>query len=241
MLQNVSHAPVQYASARSVNGAPAQGDVQPEPLAMTSNLLSPRSVLVHCFIARSDTEPPVQGHIWLALHWILRKPVLCLKPPNGPIDFFFLRTFAAPERDTSGRGWHLVSKSKVPDRAGEFISYVIRLFPVTSQTICQQLDDVIAAIRGLATRVLAEAEFQHLMASPDDDERFRHELPTFPIQSSVQHQCLKFVPRFRSASRTKYSAVMMTKTMSSYWRVPFGNSTIQSVSPHLSQLGIGEY
>ena len=189
MLQNVPHASVQYASARSVNGAPAQGDVQPEPQAMTSKLLSPRSVLVHCFIARSETEPPAQGHIWLELQPILRTPVLCLKPPNGPIELIFLKTFEMPEHDASGRGWHLVSKKKVHSREGEFRSEVIRLFPVTSQTTCQQLDDVIAAIRGFATQVLAKADFQHLMTSPD--EMTRLELPTFPTQSGVQAPVLE--------------------------------------------------
>ena len=189
MLQNVPHASVQYASARSVNGAPAQGDVQPEPLAMTPNLPSPRSVLVHCFIARSETEAPVQGHIWLALQPMLRTPVLCLKPPNGPIELIFFKTLEMPERDAMGRGWRLVIKTRVQGKADEFKSEIIRLFPVTSQTICQQLDDVIAAIRGFATQVLTTADLQHLMASPDEMSRL--ELPTFPTQSSVQAPVLE--------------------------------------------------
>ena len=70
--------------------------------ATASNVRSPRTVLVHCAIARSENGTPVQGHVWLALHWILRTPVLCLKPLNGPIEVFFLKTFDPPERDASG-------------------------------------------------------------------------------------------------------------------------------------------
>ena len=58
-----------------------------ESSATAPNVLSPRTVLVHCAIARSENESPVQGHVWLALHWILRTPVLCLRPLNGPIEF----------------------------------------------------------------------------------------------------------------------------------------------------------
>lgn len=64
------------------------------------------------------------------------------------------------------------------------MSELIRLYPTTPQTSDQQLDDVIAAIRGFATQVLTKADFQHLMASPDEMSRL--ELPTFPTQSSVQ-------------------------------------------------------
>ena len=74
-------------------------------------------------------------------------------------------------------------------KEGEFKSEVLRLFPVTFQTINQQLDDVVAAIRGFATQVLAKADFQHLMASPDEMSRLA--LPTFPTQSSVQPPVLE--------------------------------------------------
>ena len=78
--------------------------------ATASNVRSPRTVLVHCAIARSENGTPVQGHVWLALQPRLRTPVLCLKPLNGPIAILFFQTFGTPERDASGCGWHLVLK-----------------------------------------------------------------------------------------------------------------------------------
>ena len=177
------HASVQCASARSGNGAPVQGDVRPEP-AVASNVLSPRTVLVHCAIAMSENEAPIQGNVWLALQPMLRTPVLCVKPLNGPIETLFLKTFETLERDASGCGWRLGFKTKVHCKEDAFMSKLIRLYPTTPQTSDQQLDDVIAAIRGFATQVLAKADFQHLMASPDEMSRL--ELPTFPTQSSVQ-------------------------------------------------------
>ena len=161
-----------------------------ESSATAPNVLSPRTVLVHCAIARSENETPVQGHVWLALHWILRTPVLCLKPLNGPIEFFFLKTFDPPERDASGCGWHLISKLKVHCKAGEqgngevFRSEVTRLYPVTTPAIDQQLEDVVDTIRGFTTQVLAKSDFQHLLASPDEFSRL--ELPDYPTQDSAQ-------------------------------------------------------
>ena len=183
MPQTMLHASVQCASARSGNGAPVQGDVRPEP-AVASNVLSPRTVLVHCAIAMSENEAPIQGNVWLALQPLLRTPVLCVKPLNGPTETLFLKTFETLERDASGCGWRLDFKTKVHCKEGAFMSKLIRLFPTTPQTSDQQLDDVIAAIRGFATQVLAKADFQHLMASPDEMSRLA--LPTFPTQSSVQ-------------------------------------------------------
>ena len=184
MPQTMLHAPVQCAFARSGNGAPVQGDVRPEPPTVASNVLPPRTVLVHCAIAMSENEAPIQGNVWLALQPLLRTPVLCLKPLNDPIEAIFLKTFETPERDASGCGWRLVSKTKVHCKEGAFMSELIRLYPTTPQTSDQQLDDVIAAIRGFATQVLAKADFQHLMASPDGLSQL--ELPTFPTQSNVQ-------------------------------------------------------
>ena len=178
------HAPVQCAFARSGNGAPVQGDVRPEPPTVASNVLPPRTVLVHCAIAMSENEAPIQGNVWLALQPLLRTPVLCVKPLNGPTETLFLKTFETLERDASGCGWRLDLKTKVHCKEGAFMSKLIRLFPTTPQTNDQQLDDVIAAIRGFATQVLAKADFQHLMASPDGLSRL--ELPTFPTQSNVQ-------------------------------------------------------
>ena len=161
-----------------------------ESSATAPNVLSPRTVLVHCAIARSENESPVQGHVWLALHWILRTPVLCLKPLNGPIEFFFLKTFDPPERDASGCGWHLISKLKVQCKAGEqgngevFRSEVTRLYPVTTPAIDQQLEDVVDTIRGFTTQVLAKSDFQHLLASPDEFSSL--ELPDYPTQDSAQ-------------------------------------------------------
>ena len=57
--------------------------------AIASNVLSPRTVLVHCAIAMSENEAPVQGNAWLALQPLLRTPVLCVKPLNGPIEILF--------------------------------------------------------------------------------------------------------------------------------------------------------
>ena len=136
--------------------------------ATASNVRSPRTVLVHCAIARSENGTPVQGHVWLALQPRLRTPVLCLKPLNGPIEILFFQTFGTPERDASGCGWHLVSKIKVHCKTDEFRSDLIRLYPVTSPTIDQQLEDVVDAIRGFTTQVLAKSDFQHLQASPDE-------------------------------------------------------------------------
>ena len=75
---------------------------------------------------------------------------------------------------------------------------MIRLYPATSQTSDQQLDDVVAVIRAFRAHALATAaakeaghtvpttksDFQHLCASPD--EMSRNELPEYFIQSSVQ-------------------------------------------------------
>ena len=182
------HASLHCASARSENGAPdcqsVQGHVRPESPVMAPNVTAPRTVLVHCTIARSENGAPVQGNVWLEMHWILRTPVLCVKPLNDPIEAIFLKTFETPERDASGCGWRLGFKTKVHCKEGALMSELIRLYPTTPQTSDQQLDDVIAAIRGFATQVLAKADFQHLMASPDEMSRLA--LPTFPTQSSVQ-------------------------------------------------------
>ena len=117
---------------------------------------------------------------------LLHKPVLCLKPPNGPIETFFLRTFETPERDASGCGWHLIRRDKVHTsrEEGEFSLEVIRFCPVTSPTNDQQLDDVVEAIRGFTTQVLAQSDFQHLLASPDEFSWL--ELPNYPTQGSAQ-------------------------------------------------------
>ena len=89
--------------------------------------------------------------------------MLCVKPSNGPIEVIFFKALETPQRDASGCGWHLVCKTMVRGGEGfECKSEMIRLYPVTSQTIDQQLDDAIAAIRGLTTQVLAKSDFQHL-------------------------------------------------------------------------------
>ena len=160
--------------------------------ATASNVRSPRTVLVHCAIARSENGTPVQGHAWLALQPRLRTPVLCLKPLNGPIEILFFQTFGTPERDASGCGWHLVSKIKVHCKTDEFRSDLIRLYPVTSPTIDQQLEDVVDAIRGFTTQVLAKSDFQHLLASPDEFSRL--ELPNHPTQDSAQAPVLEVRP-----------------------------------------------
>ena len=121
MPQTMLHASVQCASARSGNGAPVPGDVRPEP-AVASNVLSPRTVLVHCAIAMSENEAPIQGNVWLALQPMLRTPVLCVKPLNGPIETLFLKTFETLERDASGCGWRLGFKTKVHCKEGAFMS-----------------------------------------------------------------------------------------------------------------------
>ena len=84
-------------------------------LIMAPTVLSPRSVLVHCTIARSESGAPIQGNVWLALQPMLRTPVLCVKPANNPIENIFLKTLETPERDSdaSGCGWHLVCKTRV--------------------------------------------------------------------------------------------------------------------------------
>ena len=157
-----------------------------ESSATASNVRSPRTVLVHCTIARTENGAPLPGHAWLAMQPLLHKPVLCLKPPNGPIETFFLRTFETPERDASGCGWHLIRRDKVHTsrEEGEFSLEVIRLYPVTSPTNDQQLDDVVEAIRGFTTQVVAQSDFQHLLASPDEFSWL--ELPNYPTQGSAQ-------------------------------------------------------
>ena len=94
---------------------------------LAPKMLSPRTVLVHCAIARSENEAPVQGNVWLALQPLLRTPVLCLKPLNGPIEILFFKTFGTPERDASGCGWQFVCKTKVHTscKEGEFSSDLI--------------------------------------------------------------------------------------------------------------------
>ena len=77
-------------------------------------------------------------------------------------------------------------------KEGEFRSDLIRLYPVTSQTIDQQLDDVIAAIRGFTTQAPARSDFQHLMALPTDGSW--NELPKLSTQSSVQAPVLEVRP-----------------------------------------------
>ena len=163
-----------------------------ESSATASNVRSPRTVLVRCAIARSENGAPVQGHVWLAMQPLLRTPVLCLKPLNGPIEFFFFKTLGTPDRDASGCGWHLVSKIKVHCKTDEFRSELIRLYPMTSPAIDQQLDDVAAAIRGFATQALAKSDFQHLLDSPDEMSRL--ELPNYPTQGSAQAPVLEVCP-----------------------------------------------
>jgi hypothetical protein len=166
-----------------------------------------------------------------------------VKPLNDPIEAIFLKTFETPERDASGCGWRLGFKTKVHCKEGAFMSELIRLYPTTPQTIDQQLDDVIAAIRGFATQVLAKADFQHLMASPDEMSRLA--LPTFPTQSSVQPPVLAIcspLPVCTQESTVGWRrSTSLSPTMSFCRCVPFGNSTIQSVSLRVSQFGIGEY
>ena len=114
---------------------------------MAPNAQSPRTVLVHCTITRSENGAPVQGNVWLAIQPLLRTPVLCVKPLNDPIEIIFLRTLEMPEDDASGRGWNLVIKLRVHCKEDEFKSEIIRLSPATSQTSDQQLDDDVAVIR----------------------------------------------------------------------------------------------
>ena len=197
MLHNVSHASVHCASARSADGTPVQGDVWAESSIAAPNVLSPRTVLVHCTIARSENGTPVQGSVWLARQPMLRTPVLCVKPLNDPIECIFFKTLEMPERDAMGFGWKLVSKTKVNCKADEFKSEIIRLYPITSQTSDQQLDDAVAAIREFRAQALATAEaertglmgptiksdFQHLLSTPD--EMSRNELPEYFTRGNV--------------------------------------------------------
>ena len=213
MPQTMLHASVQCASARSGNGAPVQGDVQPEPPAVASNVLSPRTVLVHCAIAMSENEAPVKGSAWLALHSMLQAPVLCVKPLNGPIETLFLKTFETLERDASGGGWCLTRKSKVHTscKEGEFRLDLIWLYPSAPQTIDQQLDDVIAAIRGFTTQALARSDFQHLLALTADMSW--NGLPEYFTQSSAQAPVLEVspplpvCPQAAALHQTQYFAV----------------------------------
>ena len=178
-----------------------------EPV-MAPTVLSPRSILVHCTLARSENGAPVPAHVWLALQLNLRTPVLCVKPSNDPIDVIFFKALELPEkklpeRDATGRGWKLFIKTRVHGKADEFNSETIRLSPITSQTSDQQLDDVVAAIREFRAQALAAAaatkaghqgpanklDFQHLLASPDGDSR--DDLPKCFTQSSVQTSALE--------------------------------------------------
>ncbi len=118
-----------------------------EPI-MAPTVLSPRSVLVHCTLARSENGAPLQGSVWLALQPMLRTPFLCVKPSNGPIEAIFVKTLEMPERDATGRGWHLICKTR--DKLT-----MIRLYPTTSQTRDQQLDEVVATIREFRAQALA--------------------------------------------------------------------------------------
>ena len=112
------------------DGAPVQGDVRLESPVMAPNVLSPRTVLVHCTITRSENGAPVQGNVWLAMQSMLRTPVLCVKPLNDPIELIFLKTLEMPARDASGCGWHLVCKTRV-GCTNEFKPELIRLYPLT--------------------------------------------------------------------------------------------------------------
>jgi hypothetical protein len=158
---------------------------------MATTVLSPRSILVHCTLTRSENGAPVQESVWLALQPMLRTPVLCVKPSNGPIEAIFFKTLEMPERDATGRGWHLICKTRAK-------SEMILLYPTTSQTRDQQLDEVVATIREFRAQALATAEatkagregpptkldFRHLLALPD--EMSRNELPAYFTQSSAQ-------------------------------------------------------
>jgi hypothetical protein len=129
-----------------------------EPV-MAPTVLSPRSILVHCTLARSENGcahgAAVPAHVWLALQTNLRTPVLCVKPSNGPIDVIFFTTLELPERDATGRGWKLFIKTRVHGKADEFNSGTIRLSPITSHTSDQQLDDIVAAIREFRAQALS--------------------------------------------------------------------------------------
>ena len=84
MQSSVSQALTLYTLAPK-DGAPVQGNVRLESPVMAPNVLSPRTVLVHCTITRSENGAPVQGNVWLAMQSMLRTPVLCVKPSNGPM------------------------------------------------------------------------------------------------------------------------------------------------------------
>ena len=184
------------------DGAPVQGDVRLESPVMAPNVLSPRTVLVHCTITRSENGAPVQGNVWLAMQSMLRTPVLCVKPLNDPIELIFLKTLEMPARDASGCGWHLVCKTRV-GCTNEFKPELIRLYPLTPQSSDQQLDDVVAVIRAFRAHALATAaakeaghtvpttksDFQHLCASPD--HMSRDELPEYFTQGIVQPSILE--------------------------------------------------
>jgi hypothetical protein len=173
---------------------------------MMQNVLSPRTVLVHCTITRSENGAPVQGNVWLAIQPLLRTPVLCVKPLNDPIEIIFLRTLEMPEDDASGRGWNLVIKLRVHCKEDEFKSEIIRLSPATSQTSDQQLDDVVAVIREFKAQALATAaareaghegpttksDFQHLLALTADMSL--NELPEYFTPGSVQTSVLEARP-----------------------------------------------
>ena len=166
---------------------------------MAPTVLSPRSILVQCTLARSENAAPVQGHVWLALQPMLRTPVLCVKPSNGPIEAIYFKTLAKPERDATGCGWHLISTTRVHCTAEFKSEIIIRLYPASPQTSDQQLDDVAAAIREFRAQAEAKEagytgpstklDFQHLLALPDGESR--DELPEYFTQSGAQTSALE--------------------------------------------------
>ena len=85
----------------------------------------------HCTSARSEDGALVPGEVWLAMQPLLRTPMLCLQPSSEPepTEFIFLRTLEIPQRDSLGRGWHLISKLRTHAHKEEFRLEIIRLYP----------------------------------------------------------------------------------------------------------------
>jgi hypothetical protein len=90
---------------------------------------------------------------------LLRTPMLCLRPSSEPepTDFIFLKTLEIPQRDASGRGWHVISKLRTHAHTEELRLQIIRLYPTTSQTSDLQLDDAVAAIQEFVQEREAQA------------------------------------------------------------------------------------
>ncbi len=107
-----------------------------------------------------------------------------------------MKTLETPERDASGCGWHLVCKTRVHGAEEyAFKSEMIRLYgypyPLTAQTIDQQLDDVVAVIH---------TGIQGASPCEGRSEGGRSNWPNYPVVRTIS----TYLPRRMKCLGTNY-------------------------------------